>query len=725
MRQDSFVRRSFFALIGTQCIFIGTLAPARAQAPAKPGSDITQIQHIVYIIKENRTFDNYFGTFPGANGATTGTTSTGSVVTLGHETDRLPRDIAHAWQPTQRAMDGGKMDQFDVNTGANRNGDLAAYTQLYESDIPNYWSYAHHFVLADNMFSSIASHSFPNHLYTVAAQSANVIDNPVSPQYPNGGDPAVSWGCDYTPGYQSITVDGNGNFYKTPPCYDVETIADNLNNAGISWRFYAPQPGQSGYSFSVLDAISHIRYSPQWTSNVVPAEQFIADAQNGNLPAVSWLVVGGPYTEHPPSSACAGENWTVQQINAVMQGPFWNSTAVFLTWDDFGGVYDHVPPPSLDYFGLGPRVPLLVISPFARTGMVSHTLYEFSSVLKFIETRFNLPPLTARDANASDLTDAFNFNRPPLPPLVLPLRNCSPVNTSAYFGPTTVKSTMHTNDVVYQNYGTTPINISSMQVQGEYSLVNHCPATLQPGAACALTINFTPQGLGSRPGTVTIVDSTPTSPEVIQLVGTGSAVRMNPSSLGFGPVQLNASSSLPVVISNVGAAQLKLTNIAASNGYSQTNNCGGKLVSGGSCTITVTFAPTVSGDSSGALTIYSTDPGSPHWIALTATATAVMLRPGSLNFGSATVGHTTPPQTITLTNTGDSTLTFTSVVPGIAATGDFAQTNDCGATVPPGGACTVSVRFRPTATGTRTGGIHFSDNDNTSPQLVKTVGAGK
>jgi phospholipase C len=141
------------------------------------------------------------------------------------------------------------------------------------------------------------------------------------------------------------------------------------------------------------------------------------------LPAVSWVLPPGEKSEHPPNSVCQGENWTVEAVNAVMQGPDWSSTVIFITYDDFGGLYDHVPPPQIDQFGLGPRVPMLIISPFARRGYVSHTQYEHSSVLKFVEARYQLPSLTARDAGASDMLDSFDFSQTQ-PPLILSERQC-------------------------------------------------------------------------------------------------------------------------------------------------------------------------------------------------------------------------------------------------------------------------------------------------------------
>src|SRR5262249_48311307 len=373
---------------------------------------IDKIKHIVFLVKENRTFDNYFGTFPGADGATEGMIHTGEIIPLSRQPDKLTHDIDHSFQGAVRAINGGAMNQFDLISGG---ADLSGYSQYLEEDIPNYWAYARHFTLADAMFSSLTGPSFPNHLYTVAAGSNGAINNPS-----NGG----IWGCDSPAGTTVEVMDDQGHITRVPPCFEFTTLVDRLEEAGISWKYYAPGIGQSGFIWSALDAVSQIRYSPLWDEKVVSDTQFVTDASSGELPAVSWLVIGSGKSDHPPASACIGENWTVDQINAVMQGPLWRSTAIFLTWDDFGGFYDHVPPRPLDGFGLGPRVPLVIISPYANPGHISHTEYEFSSILKFIETRFGLAPLTLRDCLANDVLDSFNFHQRPLRPLVLQTRQC-------------------------------------------------------------------------------------------------------------------------------------------------------------------------------------------------------------------------------------------------------------------------------------------------------------
>jgi len=379
-----------------------TLFAACDQGP----KDLRAIQHVVFIIKENRTFDHYFGLFPGADGATRGTASSGRSVPLIHVSNPSQLSgLCNAWDCALEAMDGGKMDKFDLIDA----GTLNAYTQLNEQDIPNYWAYARHFVLADRYFTSVHGPSFPNGLFALAAQSGGVIDN--------GSDFGAGIACDGTPAEVVTVIDSSGNRTDKSPCFDFQTLADSLEKAAVPWKSYGDGP-------NVFSTIRSIRNSPAWHENFAPEAQFVLDAERGRLPAMSWLATPVDANEHPPQNPCPGENWTVQVLNAIMQGPNWSSTVIFITWDDFGGLYDHVPPPQLDQFGLGPRVPLLIISPYAKRGYISHTVYEHSSILKFVETRYALPPLTLRDSASSNMLDSFDFTQPPQPPLVLQTRQC-------------------------------------------------------------------------------------------------------------------------------------------------------------------------------------------------------------------------------------------------------------------------------------------------------------
>ena len=256
------------------------------QRPRKQG-DISVIQHIVFIVKENRSFDEYFGLFPGADGATTGVTSTGQVMNL-ERTPDIVVDMGHDWTSALTATDGGKMDRFDIILDGNLNGEYLSYSEMTEADIPNYYAYAKNFVLSDQTFSSLHGPSLPNHLYTIAAQSGGVITVPSSPSSQN----LSNWGCDSPAGSHVTVISEQGDISQMFPCFDFQTLADSLSNAGITWRSYSPPEGSQGYEYSTFDAINHIRNSSIWTENVVPDTQFVTDAANGNLPAVSWLVTG-------------------------------------------------------------------------------------------------------------------------------------------------------------------------------------------------------------------------------------------------------------------------------------------------------------------------------------------------------------------------------------------------------------------------------------------------
>jgi phospholipase C len=401
-------------LIGT-AIILASCGDTSHKASTSAASDATAIQHIVIIFKENRTFDTYFGQFPGGDGATTGMTSKGQKVPLGHMADSFRSSLCNGWDCAIEAQDSGKMDDFDKALG----GSLDAYTQMTEQDVPNYWAYARHFTLGDRFFSSVHGASFPNHLYSVAAQSGGVIENMTGT---TGGT-----NCDGTPTGTVPVMDDKGKVTQHSPCFDFQTLPDLLEAAGISWKYYADWGG-------VLYTIRHIYNGPLRATRIAEPSTFADDAAKGKLPAVSWIIPPAGMGEHPPEGTCAGENWTVGVLNAIMQSPEWSSTAVFITWDDFGGLYDHVAPPQVDEYGLGPRSPLLVISPYAKAGFVSHSVYEQASILRFVEHRYNLAPLTDRDRKASDMLDSFDFNQRPLPALVLPLRQC-PVAPAAIVSP--------------------------------------------------------------------------------------------------------------------------------------------------------------------------------------------------------------------------------------------------------------------------------------------------
>jgi phospholipase C len=382
------------------------------------------IKHVVFIIKENRTFDQLYGRFPGANGATTG--MDGSVERpLTRALDVLPEDIRHCYECALQAWDQGRMDGFgSISPAAER----YAYTQARPDQIPNYWRWAQDYVLADNFFASAQGPSFPNHLYSIAATSGGTHDNPdqsgseLRDRHRSTGL-FKAWGCDSLPTSTIAVTDSEGKTTLVPPCFDFPTEGDLLDHAGIPWSYYGATQYQNGYLWSAYDAVRHVRQNPDvWQRHIFPVDSFVQDVQEGRLAPVTWVTPRFELSDHPEYSLCWGEDWTTQAVNALMDSPMWKDTAIFITWDDYGGFYDHVPPPQVDGFGFGIRVPLLVISPYAKQGAVDHTLGEFSTVLRFIEDDWGLTQLTHRDANATNLTEAFDFTQAPRPATPLPRR---------------------------------------------------------------------------------------------------------------------------------------------------------------------------------------------------------------------------------------------------------------------------------------------------------------
>jgi phospholipase C len=699
-------------LAASICVAQAPASGLKASPQAAATGDITRIQHIIFIVKENRTFDTYFGTYPGADGATTAKISTGQVVPLGRTPDQTPRDISgHGWYDAIGASDDGLMDEFDLIPGASVNGDMLGLSQLTQSDIPNYFTYAQNFVLADRMFSSMKGASWANHLFIVGAQAGGAFTIPKTTGH--------SWGCDADPTVSVQVWDDDDTVSAPFPCFDFQTLADELQAAGISWKFYAPPQGDSGYVYSALDGISHIRFGPLWSTNVVSDAQFAVDAKNGTLPAVSWLVTRGAWNEHPPAGSCAGENWTVSQMNALMQGADWSTSAVFLTWDDFGGFYDHVPGPELDKFGLGPRVPLLVISPYAKTGYVSHTQYEFSSVLKFIEERFGLSPMTARDAEANDVTDSFDFTQSARGPLILQQRTCPFINGTANLGLGIVGKTM-TSTLNFMNRSGSSLTISGIAASGDVSQTNTCPATLAKGSTCSITVSFSPKASGNRTGTIRITDNDPSSPQMVGLTGTGTSIFVT-APKQFPRVVVGASSPQTYTMTNFGAAPLSISSISTRGDFSDTTTCTAQLAPSASCTITVKFSPISSGNRYGALFVRSNDAYSPYVVVLQGAGQAISLSPNKLTFAGQAVGTTSAPKTITIRNPSG---TQSLVLGSIAATGDFSSNSNCPSALLPGASCTISTTFRPSASGTRTGVTNVVSSDFNSPTVLNLTGTG-
>jgi phospholipase C len=424
---------------------------------------------VVIIMQENRSFDSYFGTYPGADGLPPTVcvpAPNGACLKPYPDHADVNGGGPHGQANAVADIDGGRMDGFVGQVSAARTNcidptnpacstgatpDVLGYHTA--GDIPNYWAYAQHFVLQDHMFEPNASWSLPAHLFLVSEWSARCRqhDNPSSCvnalQNPDGargdavpgrgGGPVDAW-TDLT--YLLHRDQVSWGYYvvsgSEPDCEDEAA----LSCAPV--RQDARTPGV----FNPLASFDTVRADGQ-EGNIRSVHDFYAAAARGALPAVSWVVPSGPLSEHPPSTVSAGQSYVTSLVNAVMNGPDWGSTAIFISWDDWGGFYDHVPPPVVDQNGYGLRVPGLVISPYARAGMVDHQTLSFDAYDKFIEDDFlggqridprtdgrpdPRPDVRENAAVLGDLTADFDFRQPPSPPLPLPVR---PATTLISSGP--------------------------------------------------------------------------------------------------------------------------------------------------------------------------------------------------------------------------------------------------------------------------------------------------
>ena len=373
---------------------------AVSMVPLSAGASTTSaypIQHVIVIMQENHTFDNYFGTYPGANGIAdarpqpVAANSTLTVKPFEINSSVLPSDICHSNACALRAYANGSMNGFITAQG--RNLTMGYFNPRF---IGYYWDYASQYVLMDDFFSSAMGPSLPNHLYLIAGQSGGMM-----------GDVTGA-----TLHFNSSLVYNN--------TFHFNSIVDELAARGISWRYYAGG-FQSLNDWNPLPAFQSVEANRTMMRNLVDPSSFITDLNQNRLPAVSWVMpVTESLSEHPPYNVTQGEQSVVAEVNAVMTSSYWKSSAIFVTWDDYGGWYDHVAPPQVDRYGYGFRLPCLVISPYTKQGYIDGTQSDDTSILKFIETVWSLPSLTTRDAQASNFLEAFNFSQSPRAPLVLP-----------------------------------------------------------------------------------------------------------------------------------------------------------------------------------------------------------------------------------------------------------------------------------------------------------------
>jgi phospholipase C len=424
-----------------------TATPTISPTPTPSGSPI---KHVVVIYQENHSFDETLGNWCFTTSRCNGYDVTQPVVlkggvqiTMQKSPDVVPQ-VSHSVASQVTAMDGGLMDGWagvpgcgatSTISGAIPYGCLTYYTP---PQIPNLISLATKFAVSDRTFSMADSPSWGGHLYAVAATNDNFTgENPVPPNpTPSGWTLGPGWGCDSnkvtvwinpTTGATSLQPScipdsalglPNGGAFKPTSAQYVPTIMDRLDQAGLSWRLYTDSTTDSGYIWAVCPSFAECLYSNQ-SKNMVPVQQVLTDAAGGTLPAYSLVLDGagtyGAVVQHNGMSMATGDNWIGQVVSAIENGPNWSSTAIFITYDDCGCFYDHVPPAvNPDGTQQGVRVPMVIVSPYAKAGYTDSSPATFASILAFVEQTFSLTSLGVNDAGAYAYADAFNYSQAPL-----------------------------------------------------------------------------------------------------------------------------------------------------------------------------------------------------------------------------------------------------------------------------------------------------------------------
>jgi phospholipase C len=435
-------RAGLIALAAGIVVALTVLGPEPGVTSAAPGTQETgaqepgaswPVQHVVVIYQENHSFDNVLGVLcrktNRCDGATFGKLPDGTLIQLSRAADLVP-DVGHSTIDQSIAMDGGLMDGFANISGCTQADGYACYSQFGTKQIPNLAALARRFAISDRTFELEAISSWGAHLELVTTTLDGFAgNNPKPSQYTSERGPG--WGCDslfdanwkdpdtgQTIQVPSCVPDQAGfGPYRPSPVQYVPTLMDTMDAAGVSWKLYASgaTAPRISYGWSICPTFAECLYSSQ-ASNVVAPDQILADAAAGSLPNFSVLLPDGPTSrtsQHNDTSMAEGDNWIGQVVQAIEDGPDWPSTAVFITYDDCGCFYDHVPPAA----GMGIRVPMVIVSPFARRGFTDSTTASFASLLAFTEHAFGLEPLSSVDAGAYDYSDSFNFGQSPVAPV--------------------------------------------------------------------------------------------------------------------------------------------------------------------------------------------------------------------------------------------------------------------------------------------------------------------
>jgi phospholipase C len=419
-RSSCFLPLCAFALFATLDACGGSSSSGNAPfLPLPPPQKGKYFTHIVIVIQENRTFDNLFAMFPGADGTRDGKTHNGTRrLREGNLYSPInPRNRYAYWNQDCDAGRTGscRMDGFDTVPIGQTPGTYV-YQYVNPAQIRPYWDMARQYVLADHFFQTQGSGSFTAHQDLIRGgtdlnPTQSLIDLPTG----------LPWGCDAPAGTITsvITPDNHYQLDRGPfPCFTYRTLRDLLDAEKIPWRYYSPDVEQNygGDVWDAFDAVKAVRYGPEWSINQAsPETKVFTDIDRNALPGVSWVIPDSYNSDHAGENKDTGPSWVAQVVNAIGESPAWSTTAILILWDDWGGWYDHVPPPGPRRSGgLGFRVPLIVVSPFARPGYVSHDEYEFGSIVRFVEDNWSLGRLGTTDQTSADFAnDFFDFAQKP------------------------------------------------------------------------------------------------------------------------------------------------------------------------------------------------------------------------------------------------------------------------------------------------------------------------
>ncbi len=427
-----------------------TVSSVVPQHASRDHGSQSKISHVIVIIQENRSFDDFFAGYPGANAPMTGcgkptpspkdgaepsASDVARPVSTGPPPSCPPGDIAiplhkvtfqnnpdmrHDWDSSLTGWDNGNMDGWTAY--GKTNGWWEGYVYEDRAQVKPYWTMAQRYVLADAMFPTEFGGSFTGHLTLVAGTDDIKLPGRAEVNFPDGAPDD----CDAPPGTQSSYVAERPYrklhlFQGGFPCFDqFNTIAEVLDDAGVSWKYYATSVLDAGI-WEPFEGIKYVRYGPDWKHDIIaPQNKVLKDADSGNLALVTWVTPNKGDSDHPSALSDRGPSWVTSVVNAIGESAYWANSAIIVVWDDWGGSYDNAAPPQLDYRGLGIRVPCLIISPYAKQGYVAHTQYEWGSILRFIEEVNGIAAgsigSTAQgytDGRATSLDDAFDFAQSP------------------------------------------------------------------------------------------------------------------------------------------------------------------------------------------------------------------------------------------------------------------------------------------------------------------------